>query len=1001
MKGVDRTLFEKGYGSRFYRFQDLMRHRVHNILIVSSLYDSFILEEDGRFDERLIMEYAELNLVHMPRITRASTGKQALEMIKEQEGFDLIIATMHLGDMHAVEFSREIRINASDTPIVLLTYDYRELKDLHKSHSVSDFEKIFLWQGDFRILLAIVKLIEDRMNLDQDTELVGVQSIILIEDNVRFYSSYLPNIYAELMSHSQSVLSEGVNLSHRIMRMRARPKILLCENYEEAWELFNKYHENILGVITDIEFPRNGFKDPRAGIEFTVNVRKKHPDIPILLQSGDPAIKELAKKYDVQFLRKNSRRFISKLRQFMVKHLSFGDFILRMPDGSEVDRVTDLKSLEKKLHTIPDECLVYHANRNHFSTWLKARTEFFLAHKLRPQSVEDYSSVDELRKYLIRALKDFRTKQQRGIIVDFDSNTFDESSSFARIGGGSLGGKGRGLAFFGTLIDMYDISEKYPGIHVSVPPAIVLGTNVFDRFMEQDNLLDFALQCDDENAIKEKFIETPMPHDIVNQLSAVLDLMKYPLAVRSSSLLEDSQHQPFAGVYLTCMLPNSHEMKQIRLEELQKAIKLVYASTFSKSAKGYIQATPYRLEEEKMAVIIQKLVGSHHFDRFYPDFAGVARSYNFYPIPPMNGEDGIASVALGLGATVVEGGATIRFCPSFPKHLVQFSSVEDTLKFSQKEYYALEISSNHGLTNYEHESAIEKFDLATAEVDNTLGFVGSTYSIENHAIYDGLSRKGARIVSFAPILKNNIFPLSEILKDMLELGKNSMSAAVEIEFAANLSVPKGELKEFQVVQMRPMVIRSEWEQVSTEGLNRKDLICESRQIMGNGIYNDIRHIVVVDYDKFERANTQRIAQEIGVINHQLLSNDIPYILIGLGRWGSSDPWLGIPVKWDQISGARVIVEAGFKDMKVTPSQGTHFFQNLASMEIGYFTIDSERDGGFVDWDWIGQQITEKHYRYTRLIKFQNPVEVKMNGRNNHGLIVKPEQADFKLIDSSS
>jgi len=1001
VKGFDRSLFEQGYGSRFYRFQDLMRHRVHNILIVSSLYDSFILEEDGRFDERLIMEYAELNLVHMPRITRASTGNQALKMINEEEGFDLIIATMHLGDMHAVEFAREIRKNSSSTPIVLLTYDYRELKDLLKSHSVSEFEKIFLWQGDFRILLAIVKLIEDRMNLEHDTKLVGVQSIILIEDNVRFYSSYLPNIYAELMSHSQSVLSEGVNLSHRIMRMRARPKILLCENYEEAWELFNKYHENILGIISDIEFPHNGVKDSRAGIEFAMNVRERHPDIPILLQSGDPTKKNLANKHEIQFLRKNSPRFISKLRKFMVKHLSFGDFIFRMPDGNEVDRATDLYSLEKKIKIIPDECLIYHAKRNHFSNWLKARTEFFLAHQLRPRSIKDYASVDEMRKYLISALKEFRTKLQKGVIVDFDKNTFDESNSFARIGGGSLGGKGRGLAFFSTLIDMYDITDNYKGITISVPPAIVLGTNVFDRFMEQDNLLDFAIQCEDDNEIKQRFINTPMPHDIIDQLSAVLDLMKYPLAVRSSSLLEDSQHQPFAGVYLTCMLPNSHEMKQIRLEELQKAIKLVFASTFSKSAKSYIQVTPYRLEEEKMAVVIQKLVGSHHYDRFYPDFAGVARSYNFYPIPPMNGEDGIASVALGLGTTVVEGGATIRFCPSFPKHLVQFSSVDDTLKYSQKEFYALEINSNHGLTNYEHESAITKFDLETAEKDNTLNSVGSTYSNENRAIYDGLSRKGIRIVSFAPILKNNLFPLPEVLEDMLELGKISMSAAVEIEFAANLSVKKGEPKEFRVVQMRPMVIRSEWEQVSTDGLDKDDLICESRQILGNGIYSDIQHIVVVDFDKFERANTQSIAQEIGIINHQLLNNDIPYILIGLGRWGSSDPWLGIPVKWDQISGAKVIVEAGLKDMKVTPSQGTHFFQNLASMEIGYFTIDANLDGGFVDWDWLGEQITEKRYQFTRLIKFTNPVEVKMNGRNNHGVIIKPDQSEIKLLDSSS
>ena len=989
MQEFDPALFESGYGSRFQRFQDLMTHRVHDILLVSSIYDSFILEEDGRLEEGLINEYVDLNLVHLPRMIRASSGRKALELARTQKRFDLIIATMHLGDMHAIEFAREIRESGIDVPLVLLTYDYKELQELTRRHGKLDFTKVFLWQGDFRILIAIVKYIEDYLNVDHDTSLVGVQSIVVIEDNVRFYSSFLPLIYTELMHHSQSVLSESVNLSHRILRMRARSKILLCETYEEAWNYFERYHDNILGVISDIEFPRNGRKDPTAGAEFAKNVRRQHPDIPILLQSSNPANRQLADKLDVQFLHKNSPLLLHQLRQFMVDHLSFGDFIFRMPDGTEVARATDLRSLENCLHLVPDECLLFHSRRNHFSNWLKARTEFHLAYQLRPRMVTDYASPAELRADLIHRLRDFRQGRQRGTIVDFDPATFDTRGSFARIGGGSLGGKGRGLAFVSTLVETYTIGQGFPDVSISVPPAVVLGTDVFDRFLDKNDLRDFAIGSDDDGEIKQRFLEAHLPDSITGALRSFLELMGEPLAVRSSSLLEDSQHQPFAGIYATHMLANTAESVEARLDEVLDAVKLVYASTFFHSAKAYMQATPYRLEEEKMAVVIQRLVGRRYNNHFYPDFAGVARSHNYYPLAPMKSDDGIASVALGLGLTVVEGGRAVRFSPRYPKHLIQFSTVEDTLNYSQREFYALDMSpdrSNEGGIG----SSLVRLDISVAEQDGVLDALASTYSVQNDAIYDGTSRAGARIVSFAPMLKNDLFPLAKMIQLLLEVGKRSMSSAVEIEFAVNLKADGPEKPEFSVLQMRPMVVDHEWEEVLTDEAPREEVICESEQVLGNGIIKDIYDIVLVNTERFNRSATKAVAKEVGLFNYELTSRNRPYLLVGVGRWGSSDPWLGIPVGWEQISGARVIVEASFMDLRVQPSQGSHFFQNLATMEIGYFTIDGRPEANWVDWAWLLKQEVVHERTYTRHLRFKSPLIVKMDGRSNHGIVLKPK-----------
>ncbi len=991
MQRFNPTTFDRGGAGGFHSFQDLMQRRVHEILLVSSIYESFILEEDGRLDEGLIAEYQDLGLVHLPRLRRVVSGTAALERVCTDKGPDLIITTAHVGDMAATEFVRRVRSLGLKTPVVLLTHDQREVELLRAGGDLEAFDKVFLWQGDVRILIAIVKYVEDRWNVESDTKLVGVQSIILLEDSVRYYSSFLPSIYAVLFEHSELVLADSVNRAHRVKRLRARPKILLCSTYEEAKDYFDRYHENVMGLISDVNFAHKDKKDPHAGVEFAAYVRARHPDIPVLLQSSDGGNRKYAEELGVSFVRKGSRRLISGLTDFMVNQLGFGDFVFRNAEGHEVARASDLRSLETVLQTVPDESIRYHGARNHFSAWLKARTEFWLAHELRPRRIEDYESITALREDLCRRLREFRLGQQRGRIVDFELSTFDYAGRLARIGGGSLGGKGRGLAFANRLIEAYGVANKYEGVRVAVPPAVVLGTDVFDRFLDENDLRDFALHSNDDEELERRFAEATFPEKPATQLHAFLESIEYPLAVRSSSILEDSRRQPFAGIYDTLLLANSEGDVAERLAVLLTAVKQVYASTFRQRAKTYVEATAHRIEEEKMAVIIQRIEGAKHEDRFYPDFSGVARSHNFYPTPPLKSEEGIASVALGLGKFVVEGGAALRFCPRHPRNLMQFATIEDTLDYSQRDFFALDLTETSEVRGDEMESGLSRHDLSVAEADGTLQHIASTYSQENDAIYDGLSRKGVRVVTFAPMLKLETFPLAAILEHLLELGRWSMNTSVEIEFAGTLGVAEGEPARFSVLQMRPMVIDQEHEKVAIEGHDPEATLCVSEQVLGNGVNQEIRDVVVVDIERFERANTRAVAAEIALYNHALMQEGRPYLLIGVGRWGSSDPWLGIPVAWEDISGAQVIVESSFRDLKVQPSQGSHFFHNLITMRVGYFTVDGgdAQPEGRIDWDWLMAQPALESKDWTRLLRFEEPLTVKMDGRSGRGVILRP------------
>ena len=978
-------------GSRFSDYQDLMRYRIMHVLLVATPYDRFLLEEAGELSERMLGEFRNLDLHYAPGLTGVSSGAEALERVRRQESINLIITTPHVADMDPNRLARQVKA-VRDIPVILLAWDPSELNGI-TAHRNSPIERAFLWQGDARILQAIVKSVEDWRNVEHDTRSVGVQVILLIEDNVRHYSSFLPLMYDELLGHSQRVIAEGLNTSQKILRMRARPKVLLCTHFEEAHRAFQAYGGDVLGIISDVEFPmKPGEKpSPEAGVRFAERVRVTYQDIPIVLHSSKPENERLADQAKARFLLKGSPHLLEDLHKVMIQDFCFGPFVFRREsDEAEVDRADDLRSLEEKLRTLPAESLLYHGKRNQFSRWLKARTEFAVAHALRPRKLEDYhGDAEKLRSDLIQAIADYRFERGQTVVADFVRDTFDLGSDFYRIGGGSLGGKARGLAFVRRLISQHGLRWRFPGVRIAIPTTAVLGTDVFDRFLGSEDLRAFAIDCQDDEALWRRFLATPFPEEAERDLTAFLEKVRQPLAVRSSSLLEDSLHQPFTGVYDTLMLRNNAWSLAERVDQAVRAVKRVWASTFSQHAKAYLQATAFRLEEEKMAVMLQGIVGAVHGPRFYPDLSGVARSHNFYPSPPMTPGDGVVAVALGLGRAVVEGGACLRFCPKYPRHVPQLSSVAEALKTTQREFWALRLDGDGDGDLAMREAA---FGLDAAEADGTLAAVGSTYSRENDAISDGISRPGPRVVTFAPMLKHGLFPLPDILRTLMEVGSQGLGAPVEIEFAVNLAVPRGQPREFGFLQVRPLALAGEAEAIDLGEVEPGAVLCASPQVLGNGRIEGIRDLVVVDFQRFERSQSREAAAVIGRLNGRLRAAGTPYVLIGVGRWGSRDPWLGIPVTWDQVSGAKVIVEAGLRDFKVTPSQGSHFFQNLTSFNVGYFTVNSEDGKGLVDWDWLDAQPKETAAAHVRHLRLAEPVLVKMNGRKGEGVILKPPQS---------
>jgi CheY-like chemotaxis protein len=983
----------------FEGFEDLMPFRVQDILLVSSLYDSFLLREDGPLNELLIGQSLELHLQHTPEITHVSTAAEALELARSQPRYNLIISNVHLPDMDCLELAAAVRRAGLDIPVAVLAFDHQEVSALLVRRALDGqgndgIEQVFLWQGNPRLLLAIVKSIEDKRNVEHDTQKMGVPVVLVVEDDVRYYSALLPDIYTALITQSRRILSEGYNLAHKLVRLRARPKILLAQDYESAIRIVERYPSYLFGVVSDVEFPRERHLDPEAGFRLAHLVRQSIPDIPIVLQSRDSQLQARANAEGFAFLRKGSDTLLADMRKLLTHEFAFGDFVFRLANGYEVGRASDLDGMESQLRRIPVESLIYHGERNDISHWLIARTELALAEKLRPRRVVDYKDAEALRAHCLQTILDYRREQKQVLVGDFEPSHFRPSAGFfLRFGVGSLGGKARGLAFVRHLLHKYNVSARFPGVRVSVPNTLVLATDLFEQFLSENNLESFAIHCADDGELIERFLAATLPRALRAALANFLSEIHFPLAVRSSSLLEDSQYQPFTGVYATFMLANRDAELDVRLEELTEAIKRVYASTFSQHAKAYFRATPFRLEEERMAVIVQEVVGVAHDTRYYPDFSGVVRSRNFYPSEPMQPNDGIAAVALGLGRTVVDGGRSLLFCPRYPQHMIQFSSVEDILRNSQTEFMALDLVRQppDGEPRQPHDVKRLRecaFPLRDAEKDDTLRYVASTYSRDNDAIYDGLSRPGARLVTFAPILKHNVFPLAEILDYLQKLGADALGRPVEIEFAVRMG-SSAEAPEFGFLQMRPLICSRETEDLAIESVEPATVLCRSSHVLGNGRIENIHDVVFVDYESFHRSNSLEVAEIVARLNAQLVRANTPYILIGVGRWGSKDPWLGIPVTWDQVAGARVIVEAGFRDFRVTPSQGSHFFQNLTAFRIAYFTINPDLGEGQVDWNWLAAQAALEQFGSVRHIRLDAPFMIAISGARGVGVIVKP------------
>lgn len=976
----------------FKIFYDLMARKVHEILMVSSPYEAFIMEEGGSLAERIIHEYRGLNLSRPPRLTWVSTTTKALSTLASKP-FDLVILNPGLGDQDPYTFGRRVKDRYPNLPVILLAHNARLLADPRCADRQA-IDKLFVWLGNSDLFLAIIKSIEDRLNVAHDTQRARVRVILLVEDSPFYYSSFLPLLYKEIVGQTQDVMEESINEEHRLARMRARPKILLAENYEEALEIFHRHQPYIYCIFCDVRFKRNGRVDPQAGFALLSRIKQEASDIPFLVLSTEERNREPALALPAVFLNKNSPSLNAEIRSFFTRFLGFGEFVFQMPDGREVARADSVRTLEKVLPAVPDESICYHADRNHFSNWLLARCEIFLASRVRPLKTGDFPTTQALKAHLVDLLRERRQKRQRGVITDFVSTEFDTESDFLKIGRASMGGKARGLAFLATqLLENGWLQEKYPAVEISIPQTLAVSTEGFDHFLDDNALRNFDPEGLDDDRIFEVFLAARFPDWLREDLQAYLRQVTYPLAVRSSSLLEDAQFQPFAGIYNTYMLPNNHDELEVRLEQLVRAVKLVWASTFLEAPRTFARSTLHRTEEEKMAVIIQKLTGARHGDFFYPALSGVAQSYNFYPVEYMRPEEGIAHIALGLGKTVVEGGSALRFSPRYPELLPQFSTVEDILQNAQRVFFALDMTAFPLKFGFAGHTALCKLDIDQAAEHPPVRFFSSTYVPEDHRIRDSFARRGYPVVTFANILKHGIIPLPAILRDVLDLGRQGMGGPVEIEFALTLATAARPKPNLSLLQIRPMVTN---QPQSSEEIGADDMACAfcySTGAMGSGGLNELTDVVYVVPERFDPAGTVAIAAEIATFNRQLQTTGRKYLLIGPGRWGSADHWLGIPVKWSDISGVGAIVETTHPNLHADPSQGTHFFHNITSLGISYITISGNRKD-FIDWQWLTDLAPEREGKFVRHVILQKPLRLKIDGKRSCAVMLTPQKEEI-------
>ena len=983
-----------GYDFSDTSFNLLMQTRIHKVLLVCSNYDAFMLEEDGRIDEQIFIEYVSLNLRYPPVFIQADSAEEASQRL-EEENIDLVITMWGKGDMDAFELSRQIKREHKNIPIVVLTYFSREVSEQINKEDLSAIDYIFCWLGNANLLLAIIKLIEDKMNAEHDIIKIGVQAIILVENSIRFVSSYLPNLYTIILNQAKEFQQEALNEHQVMMRMRGRPKILLATTFEEAVELYEKYKNNVLGIISDISFNRKGKRDIEAGIRLCKLVKKDNVNMPFVLQSSNNKYKKIAEKLDAAFLYKYSKNLSNELQDFIIQNLAFGSFIFRNPDTKkEIARAANLQDFQQVLLSIPDNSLEYHTSRDHFSKWLNARALFPIAQMFKYLHMDDFGSLDGIRKFLDISISCFRLGKGRGVIAKFERTTYDQYTVFSRIGEGSIGGKARGLAFVNSLIKDKKLFSKYKDVIITIPRTVVLCTDVFDEFMEKNDLYQVGLSDLDDQEILECFTKAQLPEWICKDIEVFLKVSKnIPIAIRSSSKLEDSHYQPFAGVYSTYMIPY-HIDREVMLAKLADAIKQVYASVYFKSSKAYMTATANVIDEEKMGIILQEVCGNQYNNRFYPTISGVARSLNFYPIGSEKLEDGIANVAMGLGKLVVDGGTTLRFSPKFPRKILQLSTPELALRESQKQFLALDMNMDSFVPSVDDGVNILSLPVREAKNDNTLKWVASEFDFENNILRNGYSGSGKPVITFSNVLEHNAFPLAEILQDLLKIGQNEMNNPIEIEFAVNMDTPEGSPREFSFLQIRPVVNDEQFDSIILDDVKSEDTLIISDSALGNGILSGIRDLVYVKPDAFDASYSEKIADNIDKLNTKFAGEGKNYILSGPGRWGSTDHWLGIPTKWPQISQARVIIESGLENYRIDPSQGTHFFQNLTSFRVGYFTINPFMNDGYFDIKFLDSMEAVFEDDFIRHIKFPDPLLVVIDGKNRKGVIYKPGKGNI-------
>lgn len=966
------------------QFVSLMTKRIFNVLLVANPYDAFMLEDDGRIDEKIFIEYMNLSLRYPPRFTQVSTEEDAWKQLGNTM-FDLVICMPGSDNSDTFDIARQIKEKYPHIPLVVLTPFSHGIKERMEHEDLSIFEYVFCWLGNTDLLVSIIKLIEDKMNLEHDIKEVGVQMILLVEDSVRFYSSVLPNLYKFVLRQSQEFATEALNEHQRTLRMRGRPKIVLARSYEEAMDLYNKYQNNTLGIISDARYPREGKIDPHAGVRFLTEVRSRNPFIPLILQSAEISNKEFAFSCGAQFIDKNSKKMNIDLREAVSENFGFGDFIFRNPNTmEEVVRVHNLKELQNAIFSIPAESFLYHISRNHISRWLYSRAIFPVAEFLKQITWESLQDIDAHRQIIFEAIVKYRKMKNQGVVAVFQRDRFDRYSNFARIGDGSLGGKGRGLAFIDNMVKRHVEFEEFENASVVIPKTVVLCTDIFDEFMDMNQLYQVALSDADDETILRAFLRAKLPDRLVEDFFAFFDVVKSPIAIRSSSLLEDSHYQPFAGIYSTYMIPYLTDKYEM-LRMLSDAIKGVYASVYYKDSKAYMQATSNVIDQEKMAVILQEVVGTQYGDRFYPSISGVARSINYYPINDELAEEGTVSLALGLGKYIVDGGLTLRVCPYHPDKVLQTSEMEMALRETQTRFYALDLKNMGQNFSLDDGFNLLKLPVKEAENDGSLNYIASTYDPYDMVIRDGIYPGGRKVITFANILQHDVFPLARILQLVQKYGQGEMRRPVEIEFAVNLNATEKK-GVFYLLQIRPMVDMKADLNEDLDAIPDDQLLLKSVNSLGQGIMDDIQDVIYVKTEGYSASNNQLIAYDIEKLNKRFLDEGKHYILIGPGRWGSSDTWLGIPVKWPNISAARVIVEAGLTNYRVDPSQGTHFFQNLTSFGVGYFTINAYMNDGLYNQELLNSMPAVEETKFLRWVHFDKPLSVKMNGKKKIGVV---------------